>query len=232
MRQALDPDNTGTLVIGFARRFATYKRALLLFQDRERLARLLNDPERPVIVLYAGKAHPDDKPGQELIRMLMQYVDDPAFRDRVFFIESYGIKLARRLVCGVDVWLNNPQYPLEACGTSGQKAAADGVVNLSVLDGWWAEGYNGDNGWAIGEGIEADDDAAQDEADVLDLYRTLEQEIIPLYYVERSADGLPGEWLRMVKESMRTLIPAYSMRRMVKQYSEELYLPAAGELQV
>jgi starch phosphorylase len=226
MQQALSPENSRTLVIGFARRFATYKRALLLFRDPERLARLLGDPERPVIVLFAGKAHPQDKPGQALIHEIMQRAAEPEFRDRLFFIESYGMTLARHLVTGVDVWLNNPQYPLEACGTSGQKAAANGVVNLSVLDGWWPEAYDGTNGWAIephGPDVPAEE---RDEAEAEELLDLLEYEVIPSWYTEDGA-GLPADWIARAKASMATILPQFNAERMVNEYAERLYHPAS-----
>ncbi|MDZ7748820.1 MAG: alpha-glucan family phosphorylase [Halofilum sp. (in: g-proteobacteria)] len=222
MQHTLTPENTRTLVIGFARRFATYKRALLLFRDPERLARLVGDPQRPVIFLFAGKAHPRDEPGQELIRALVQYADEPAFRDRVFFIESYGMTLARQLVTGVDVWLNTPEYPLEASGTSGQKAAANGVVNVSVLDGWWAEAYDGANGWAIEP---HDPDVPADERDAIEadeLLDLLEYEVIPSWYADDAA-GLPGDWIACAKASMASIVPRFNAERMVLEYTERLY---------
>ncbi|MDX1600076.1 MAG: alpha-glucan family phosphorylase [Anaerolineales bacterium] len=219
------------LTIGFARRFATYKRADLILTDMDRLLELINRPGEPVQVIFAGKAHPADEPGKRLIQEVYRQVKRAENGGRLVFLEDYDMDLARHLLQGVDVWLNNPRRPNEASGTSGQKAALNGALNFSVLDGWWAEGYNGQNGWAIGEGIEAESDEAQDAADAQDLYRTLEHEIIPLYYQERSADGLPGEWLRMMKESMRSLAPEFSMRRMVKEYVETMYLPLIGEPQ-
>ncbi len=220
----LDPN---ALTIGFARRFATYKRADLILSDMDRLLRLINHPGRPVQVIFSGKAHPADEPGKRLIQAVYREIKRAENGGRLVFIEDYDMNVARYLLHGVDVWLNNPRRPNEASGTSGQKAALNGVINFSVLDGWWAEGYNGRNGWAIGEGQEFDSDPDQDEADADDLYRILEEEIIPLYYMERSADDLPGEWLGMVKQSMRTLAPAFSMRRMVKEYADRMYLPSA-----
>jgi starch phosphorylase len=225
MQQALSPENTQTLVIGFARRFATYKRALLLFRDPERLARLLGDPERSVIILFAGKAHPKDEPGQALIHEIVQRSAEPEFRDRVFFVEGYGMTLARRLVTGVDVWLNNPEYPMEASGTSGQKAAANGVLNLSVLDGWWAEGFNGDNGWAIephAVGIDPDERDAVEAEELLDL---LEYEVIPSWF---SGDGgVPEDWIARCRASMTSILPRFNAERMVFEYAHRLYRPAA-----
>ena len=191
LETALDPD---ILTIGFARRFATYKRAGLLFSDIDRLARMLWDPDRPIQVVFAGKAHPADRPGQRVIQEIFQRSRSPQLRGRVYILEDYDMRIGRFLVQGVDVWLNNPRRPLEASGTSGMKAAQNGVPNVSVLDGWWDEGYEGDNGWAIG-GRETDpDEAAQDWHDAQDLYRLLEEEIIPAYY-ERDATGLPPRWL-------------------------------------
>ena len=225
MQQALAPDNPRPLVLGFARRFATYKRALLLFRDPERLARLLGNPERPVMVLFAGKAHPRDEPGQALIREIMQRAAEPAFRDRVFFIEGYGMTLARNLVTGVDVWLNTPEYPMEASGTSGQKAAVNGVVNLSVLDGWWAEGYDGENGWAIephGPDVDPEERDAIEAEELLDL---LEYEVIPSWFAEDN--NLPEEWIARSKASMASILPRFNAERMVSEYAERLYHPAS-----
>jgi glycogen phosphorylase len=212
------------LLIGFARRFATYKRATLIFRDLPRLKNLLNDPERPVQLLFAGKAHPADQPGKALIEQVYHFSRSDAFRGKVAFLENYDIDMARYLVSGADVWLNTPIRPHEASGTSGQKAALNGLPNCSILDGWWAEGYNGNNGWAIGEEREYHDQNAQDEADSLSLYELLENEIVPSYF-ERSEDGLPHRWLAFMKEAIRTCAPAFSMRRMVKEYTKRFYVP-------
>jgi len=217
------------LTIGFARRFATYKRASLILHDVERLLKLINRPGMPVQVIFAGKAHPADEPGKLLIQEVYRQVKRAEAGGRLVFLEDYDINLARYLVQGVDVWLNTPRRPNEASGTSGQKAALNGALNLSVLDGWWREGYNGRNGWAIGAEGGGGDPASQDAADAESLYHLLEDEIIPLYYVERSADNLPGEWLGRVKESIRTLAPRFSMRRMVREYVDTMYLPALPE---
>lgn len=217
------------LTIGFARRFATYKRANLLLRDPDRLLDLINRPGMPVQVIFAGKAHPADEPGKRLIQEVYRQVKRPEFAGRLVFLEDYDVNLARYLIQGVDVWLNTPRRPNEASGTSGQKAAINGVLNFSVLDGWWREGYNGRNGWAIGEDQDHDNSEAQDIADAESLYQTLEEQIIPLYY-ERSADDLPCEWLGWAKESIRSLAPSFSMRRMVKEYISEMYLPALPEL--
>jgi starch phosphorylase len=218
------------LTIGFARRFATYKRANLLLRDTERLLELINRPDMPVQVIFAGKAHPADEPGKQLIQEVYRSVKRSEYGGRLVFLEDYDINLARYLVQGVDVWLNTPRRPKEASGTSGQKAALNGVLNCAVLDGWWREGYNGRNGWAIGEDRDWEDDEAQDTADAESLYRILETEVIPLYY-ERSADELPYEWLGWVKESISTLAPQFSMRRMVKDYVNNLYTSPTPELE-
>ncbi len=224
LETALDPD---ILTIGFARRFATYKRAGLLFADIDRLARMLWDPDRPIQVVFAGKAHPADRPGQLVIQEIFQQSRSPKLRGRVFILEDYNMRVARFLVQGVDAWLNNPRRPLEASGTSGMKAAKNGVPNLSVLDGWWDEGFDDDNGWAIG-GREIDpDEAAQDWRDSQDLYRLLEEEIIPRYY-ERDANGLHSRWLSVMRRAMSTSLWRFSTTRMLHEYVERLYLPAAG----
>jgi starch phosphorylase len=217
------------LTICFARRFATYKRADLILRDPDRLLDLINRPGMPVQVIFAGKAHPADEPGKRLIQEVYRQVKRPEFAGRLVFLEDYDVNLARYLIQGVDVWLNTPRRPNEASGTSGQKAAINGVLNFSVLDGWWREGYNGRNGWTIGEDRNHDNSEAQDIADAESFYQTLEEQIIPLYY-ERSADDLPSEWLGWVKESIRSLAPSFSMRRMVKEYISEMYLPALPDL--
>ena len=219
--------NPNALTLGFARRFATYKRATLIFRDEERLKRLLNDPERPLQIIFSGKAHPADEPGKALIQHIYQLSQQPDYEGKIVFVENYDMNIARHLISGVDVWLNNPRRPHEASGTSGEKAAAAGVPNFSVLDGWWVEGFDGTNGWAIGEEREYKDEATQDEADALSLYQTLEDEIIPLYY-DRDAGGVPHRWVQRMKNSIRTCAPQFSMRRMVKDYVEQLYLPAAA----
>ncbi len=214
------------LTIGFARRFAPYKRANLVFRDVERLMHIINDPYMPVQIIFAGKSHPDHEGGKLLIQEVYRAVKRPESGGRLVFLEEYDMNLARYLVQGVDVWMNTPRRPNEASGTSGEKAALNGVLNFSVLDGWWREGFNGQNGWAIGKDIDYDNPDKQDEEDALSLYDTLEKEIVPLYYQIRSSDGLPGEWIARVKESIRTLGPQFSMRRMVKEYMDRLYLPA------
>ncbi len=224
LETALDP---GILTIGFARRFATYKRASLLFSDMDRLGRMLWDADRPVQVVFAGKAHPADRPGQRVIQEIFQRSRSPQLRGRVFILEDYDMRVARFLVQGADIWLNNPRRPLEASGTSGMKAAQNGVPNLSVLDGWWDEGYTGDNGWAIGGRDMNPDEAAQDWSDAQDLYRLLEEEIVPRYF-ERDANGIPTRWLEVMRQSMATALWRFSTTRMLHEYAEQLYLPAAG----
>ncbi len=217
------------LTIGFARRFATYKRANLILRDLARLLKILNRPNMPVQIIFAGKAHPADEPAKLLIQEVYRAVKKAENGGRLVFLDDYDINLARYLVQGVDIWLNTPRRPNEASGTSGQKAALNGALNFSILDGWWREGYNGKNGWAIGDDTEYADPNQQDEADAKSFYDTLENEIVPLYYSERSADGLPGEWIGRMKESIRTIAPQFSMARMVKEYTERLYFPTVEE---
>jgi starch phosphorylase len=223
LTEVLDPS---ILTIGFARRFATYKRAALLLSDEERLARLLWDEHRPVQIVFAGKAHPADRPGQRMIQDIFGRSRSSRLKGRVFILEDYDMREGRYLVQGVDVWLNNPRRPLEASGTSGMKAAMNGVVNCSVLDGWWDEGWTGSNGWAIGGRETNPDEGAQDWADAQDLYRILEQEIVPRWY-DRDADGLPRQWLATMREAIRTSMWRFSTTRMLEEYVEQLYLPAA-----
>ncbi len=210
------------LTIGFARRFATYKRADLILHDFERLLRIINQANKPVQIIFAGKAHPADDPGKLLIQEVYRKVKKAECGGRLVFVEDYDMNLARYLVQGVDVWLNTPRKPMEASGTSGQKAALNGVLNFSILDGWWPEGYNGANGWAIGTDESNPDQKIQDDMDAESLYATLENEIVPLFYT-RSPGDLPLEWISRMKESIRTLAPEFSMRRMVKDYALELY---------
>jgi starch phosphorylase len=214
------------LTIGFCRRFATYKRANLILNDLERLLKLVNQANRPLQIIYAGKAHPADEPGKLLIQEVYRTIKKAENGGRLVFLEDYDMNLARYLVQGVDVWMNNPRRPNEASGTSGMKAALNGVLNFSVLDGWWREAYNGNNGWAIGEDADLDAEI-QDESDVASLYEVLEKEIIPLYYTGRNSENIPVEWVAKVKESLRTVTPQFSTRRMVKEYVERLYLPAS-----
>jgi starch phosphorylase len=220
----LDPD---ALTIGFARRFATYKRATLLFHDLERLKSIVLDRQRPVQIVFAGKAHPADDPGKMLIQNIYNLAKHNQFGGRVSFIEDYDMHMSRYLVQGVDVWLNTPMRPREASGTSGQKAALNGVPNLSVLDGWWAEGYNGANGWAIGREDFLPHTDADDDEDSGSIYELLEDEIVPLFY-ERGRDNIPRGWVAMMRESMRSNAPMFCARRMLKEYTK-LYLKAMGE---
>ena len=224
LETALDP---AILTIGFARRFATYKRAALLFSDLDRLARLLWDKDRPLQIVFAGKAHPADRPGQRVIQEIFTRSRSAELRGRVFIVEDYDMRIARFLVHGVDVWLNNPRRPLEASGTSGMKAAQNGVVNASVLDGWWDEGWTGDNGWAIGGREMNPDEGAQDWADAQDLYRILEDEVLPRYY-QRDKAGVPRGWTELMRNSIASTIWRFSTTRMLREYTEQLYLPAAG----
>jgi starch phosphorylase len=218
--------NARVLTIGFARRFATYKRANLIFRDTERLARILTNPDNPVQLIFAGKAHPADEGGKRLIQEIYLKARDPRFQGRIAFAEDYEMGLASLLVAGVDVWLNNPRYPLEASGTSGMKAAANGVLNCSILDGWWIEGFEADesNGWGIEPSTFEGD--AQDEAEANAIYETLEQKVVPLFY-RRDAHGVPAEWLQRSKNAIRTIAPQFSSRRMLIDYVNELYMPAA-----
>jgi starch phosphorylase len=219
--------NQDVLVVGFARRFATYKRATLLFKDPERLARLLNDSERPVLFIFAGKAHPNDKPGQALIKEIAAIAMRPEFRGKILLLEGYNLSLARDLYPGIDVWLNVPEYPKEACGTSGMKAAINGGINLSVLDGWWAEAFDGSNGWAITPHPELDS-ATRDREEAAELLNLLEREVIPLYF-SRNADGEREAWIEKSKASMRTILPRFNGVRMAVDYLCDLYGPAAKQ---
>lgn len=226
LRRALSPD---ALTVGFARRFATYKRAGLVFEDEERLLRLVNDAKRPIQFIIAGKAHPRDVPGKELIQKVFQLSRKPEFLGKIVVIEDYDINVGRHLVQGVDVWLNNPRRPLEASGTSGQKVVLNGGLNLSILDGWWAEAYDGANGFAIGTTEVHSDVTLQDDRDRESLYQVLENEVIPLFY-ERNLDGIPTGWVRLMKRAIRTLGWRFSSDRMVRDYFEYLYADRVGGL--
>jgi starch phosphorylase len=226
--EVLDPE---ALTIGFARRFATYKRGTLIFRNLDRLMALLNDKDRPLQLIFAGKAHPRDHGGKELIAELLHMARRPELRRRVVFLEDYDINVARYLVQGVDVWLNNPRRPLEASGTSGMKVCCNGGLNLSVLDGWWVEGYQQNNGWAIGAGEEYTDLTYQDDVESRAIYDLLEQEIIPAFYT-RSSDGLPRTWLRMMKASISTCCPFFNTNRMVQEYTEKCYWPSARRFEL
>ncbi len=223
----LSPD---ALTIGFARRFATYKRATLLFADTQRLIRLVNDPERPVQFVFSGKAHPADNLGKDLIMKINHARRVPELRGKLLFIEDYDMNVARRMVQGVDVWLNNPLRPLEACGTSGMKAAANGALNMSVLDGWWYEAFDGTNGWSIGQGEEYDDTGYQDEVESRAIYDLLEREVIPTFY-DRSPAGVPEEWMKLIKKSIKSIVPQFSAARMVQDYAKDFYGPIASGYQ-
>jgi starch phosphorylase len=217
--------NPEVLTIGFSRRFATYKRAGLLFQQPDRLIRLLNNRERPVQIIFAGKAHPQDTPAKEIIKSVIRFASDPRIRNRLVFLEDYDINVGRYLVQGVDVWLNTPRRPQEASGTSGMKAAANGGLNVSILDGWWCEGYAPDTGWAIGSGEVYKNAEEQDQFECEALYNLLENEIVPLFY-ERDKGGLPRGWIDMMKSSMRKLGATFNTARMIEEYAERFYLPA------
>ncbi|WP_417731276.1 alpha-glucan family phosphorylase [Rosistilla oblonga] len=214
------------LTLGFARRFATYKRPNLLLHDPDRLLRLLSDPERPVQLILAGKAHPADAAGQQMIRQWVQFIRHPQARKHVIFLSDYDMLMTERLVQGVDVWVNTPRRPWEASGTSGMKVLVNGGINLSELDGWWAEAYQPELGWALGDGLEHDDAAAIDELEAEQLYQILENEVVPEFY-DRDAEGIPTAWLQRMRNSMATLTPEYSAARTVRQYTEQHYLPAA-----
>ena len=216
--------NPNALTIGFARRFATYKRATLIFKDLERITQILNNADRPVQLIFAGKAHPADKEGQDLIKRIHEISMMPQFKGKIFLLENYNIAMSRYLVSGVDVWLNNPRRPMEASGTSGQKASVNGVINFSVLDGWWAEGYNQENGWTIGTNAEFTSYEEQDIADSQSMYHTLEEKIIPTYY-EKNENGISKKWMRIMKNSITSTGGKYSTSRMLVDYTNNLYMP-------
>ena len=216
--------NPNALTIGFARRFATYKRATLIFKDLERITQILNNQDMPVQLIFAGKAHPKDKEGQDLIKYIHDIAMMPQFKGKIFLLENYNIAMSRYLISGVDVWLNNPRRPMEASGTSGQKASVNGVINFSVLDGWWAEGYNQYNGWTIGTNAEYNSYEEQDKADSESIYYTLENKIIPMYY-KKDRNGISEEWLEMMKESIISTGGKYSTARMLVDYTDKLYIP-------
>ena len=211
------------LTIGFSRRFATYKRGNLIFQDYDRLMRLLTNSRMPAPAVYTGKAHPADEPGKLIIQQIYRAIKDSRAGGRLMFLEDYDMNMARYLVQGVDVWLNTPRRPNEASGTSGMKAAMNGVLNCSISDGWWHEGYNGKNGWMIGNHHEMADTAEQDRYDAESLYTLLENEIVPLYYSNGMPDNPSNAWVSRMKESIRTLAPRFSMKRMLDEYMESIY---------
>jgi starch phosphorylase len=228
--------NPSALTIGFARRFASYKRADLIFSDVKRLEKLVNDAKRPIQIIFAGKAHPHDRDGQAILRRVYQMTQRRRLQGKVILLEDYDMNAGRHLVQGVDLWLNNPRRPMEASGTSGQKVPLNGGINCSILDGWWAEGYNGENGWAIGQAVDGRSEAEQDRADAQALYEVLEKKVIPAFYrrpkfslrKRKKFPGriLPGEWLRKMKASIVTLVPPFNTATMVKNYVEKLYVPA------
>ncbi len=220
--EVLDPE---ALTIGFARRFATYKRGDLLFRDVDRLEQIVSNSERPVQIIYAGKAHPADSGGKEIIRRIVHLIRKDSFRRRIVFLEDYDIHLARYLVQGVDIWLNTPRRPMEASGTSGMKAAANGAINMSVPDGWWCEGFEPGNGWNIGKGEDYADHEYQDSVESTAIYDLLEKEIVPTFY-NRGSDGVPRDWVRMMKNTIRTNCPRFNTNRMIMEYCNRLYLPA------
>ena len=224
IREIVSGLNPDALTIGFARRFATYKRATLIFKDLERITQILNDTNRPVQIIFAGKAHPADKEGQDLIKYIHEISLMPQFKGKIFLLENYNINVARHLVSGVDVWLNNPRRPMEASGTSGEKASVNGVVNFSILDGWWAEGYNTKHGWAIGTNEEYYSYEEQDLADSESIYKTLEDKIIPTYY-NKNEKGISETWIRLMKNSIMSTGGKYSTARMLVDYTEKLYMP-------
>ena len=225
MVRHVDGSNDDILVMGFARRFATYKRAGMLFADPQRLARLLNDPERPAIIIFAGKAHPHDEPGQQLIKMIHDFSVHPDFIGKILLLEGYDMALGRHLVTGVDVWINTPEYPREASGTSGQKAGINGAINLSVLDGWWGEGYTGKNGWAITPRDARFDQEQRNREEASDLLNIIEHEVIPCYY-RRDDSGYSSDWVALSKASMKSTIPRFNAQRMLMDYVRKLYWPA------
>jgi starch phosphorylase len=217
-----------TLTIGFARRMTGYKRPELIFTDSDRLARILNAPGRPVQIVFAGKAHPADDPGKHHLQRIYKHALDPKFGGRVAFVEGYDLHVAHFLVQGCDVWMNNPRKPLEASGTSGMKAAINGTPHMSIGDGWWAEGFTGGNGWLIEGHADPNDHGAQDWADVQAMYSLIEEQLVPAFY-DRDAHGVPHRWLQVVKQSIRTVLPLFSARRMVKDYVRGMYVPASAK---
>ena len=225
VNRMMDPS---VLLIGFARRFATYKRAALIFKDYNRLRDILKNPERPVHILFSGKSHPADQPGQDLVRHIYNIAYHSDLRGHIFFVEDYDIRIARHMVQGVEVWLNTPRRPREASGTSGMKAAMNGALNLSISDGWWPEAANGKNGWTISDGRHFENEDLQDYEDSSSFYHLLQNEVVPTFYEHRK-NGLPAKWMAMMKESLATIIPAFSAARMLNDYAREAYMPLAGK---
>ena len=224
---ALDPD---VLTIGFARRFASYKRSYLILEDLERLEALITSGKHPVQIIFSGKAHPKDREGKDLIQRIIEFVRKESVRHRVIFLENYDPHIARHLVQGADIWLNTPRRPMEACGTSGMKAALNGVLNMSVLDGWWCEGYSEETGWRIGNGEAYDDHQYQDAIESQALYNVLENDVIPLFYDRKNGGGIPVKWIKMMKASMKMAVQRFSSHQMVAEYSKRFYLPASDRL--
>ena len=218
----IDSIDENALTIGFARRFATYKRAHLLFSDLDRLSKLLNNPEKPVQFIFAGKAHPADKAGQDLIKLIVEISRRPEFEGKILFLENYDMELGQRLVKGVDIWMNTPTRPLEASGTSGEKAVMNGVLNFSVLDGWWLEGYREGAGWALTENRTYDNQGFQDELDAQTIYSMFENEVIPLYY-DRDKNDIPVAWIQYVKKCIAEIAPEYTTKRMIDDYKDRFY---------
>jgi glucan phosphorylase len=219
----LDPN---ALIIGFARRFAAYKRATLIFEDPDRLLQIIENAEMPVQFIFSGKAHPNDEAGKRLIKTIYGYTFEERFFNKIFFIENYDLGIAQHLVRGVDVWLNNPSRPREASGTSGMKVVVNGGLNVSILDGWWDEAYEGDNGWAIGKRKEYTNPETQNLVDSQSFYEILENSIIPAY-CKRSGEGIPDQWVHMMKQSIKTLVPQFNTHRMLREYYGKMYLPVA-----
>jgi starch phosphorylase len=217
------------LTIGFARRFAPYKRSNLVLKDMDRLLKLLNRPNMPVQIIFAGKSHPADFASKFLLHQVHTLAADRDFQGRIAFVEDYDMHMARYLVQGVDVWLNTPRRLQEACGTSGMKASTNGILHLSVRDGWWNEGYNGANGWTIGDTAQIINPEEEDRGDAESLYQILETKVVPLYY-DRDRSGVPHGWMRLVKEAIGSIVPYFSTRRMLKEYIERMYLPATQSL--
>ena len=224
----VNPENPNILTVGFARRFATYKRATMLFGNLDWLREILHNPDRPVVFIFAGKAHPADVPGQDLIRRITQISKMPEFTGKVLVVEGYDLALSRKLVSGVDVWLNNPLYPLEASGTSGMKAGMNGSINLSVLDGWWGESYDGKNGWAIKPVSESLSEEVRTREETSTLYELLQDQVLPSYY-DYGKMGFSASWVRMAKRSMASIIPRFNSKRMVGEYLAKCYLPASRQ---
>ena len=220
LREVLNPNY---LTIGFARRFASYKRGYLLFMNEERLAKIINNEKMPVQIVIAGKAHPRDDAGKNILKKIIHTIRKPEFKDKIVFIEDYDMDVAKNMVTAVDIWLNTPRRPMEACGTSGMKVAVNGGLNFSILDGWWDQAYNGHNGWAIGAGEEYDDENYQDIIESEEIYDKLENEIIPLFY-QRDKTGIPREWLSIVKNSMESILSTFNTTRMVIDYVKKYYL--------